>query len=122
MPKPAISQSVLDHPLQYEENDANVTLADGSYTLCMAEEVVGLQIGENTYNYQFQILVGDLCTSSFTNRGGTDDSKGDGSPSSEVKKVSGSLVREYDRTQCNAKCGDNSKVKTILTGNPGEEN
>ena len=66
--------------------------------------------------------MGDLCTSSFTDRGGIDDGKGDGSPSSEVRKVNGSLVRSYDSSQCNAKCGDESKVKRIITGNPGEYN
>lgn len=43
-------RTVLDQPLQYVEDGANVTLTDGSYTLCMAEEVVGLEIGENMYN------------------------------------------------------------------------
>ena len=62
-------RTVLPAPLQYEENGVNITLADGSYTICYLEEVIGYNDGlvENE-GIQFQLLVNDLCTSSYTNR------------------------------------------------------
>lgn len=72
-------RTILDYPLQYDDGNSPITLSDGDYTICSAEEVLGMQIGNETYHYQFQVLVGDVCTSSYTDRGGTDDFKGDGS-------------------------------------------
>lgn len=113
-------RTILDAPLQYEENGAKlITLPDGKYTICSAEEVVGTRIGENEYpEYAFQVLVGDLCTSSYTNRGGTDDKRGDGSIPVENIKKNGKLVSLHDSEECNKKCWDKSKVKMILSGNP----
>jgi hypothetical protein len=63
-------RTILKNPLSYTENGATVTLPDGQYTICHVEEFVGNMIGNITYNnnMQFQLLVGDLCTSSYTNR------------------------------------------------------
>lgn len=63
-------RTILPSPLQYEENGAIATLADGSYTICHLEEVVGDKTDEDSFmtSIQFQLLVGDLCTSSYTNR------------------------------------------------------
>jgi hypothetical protein len=63
-------RTILNNPLQYEERGSNVILTDGNYTICHVEEVVGNQIGNYTFveSVQFQLLVGDLCTSSYTNR------------------------------------------------------
>jgi hypothetical protein len=62
-------RTVLPKPLVYKENGVNVTLADGMYTICHLDEVVGYN-GGNVIDkdVQFQLLVGDLCTSSYTNR------------------------------------------------------
>lgn len=62
-------RTILSKPLTYKEsNGVNFTLSDGKYTICHVEEVVGDKIGNVTYNnVQLQILVGDLCTSSYTN-------------------------------------------------------
>ena len=43
------------------------------YTICAAEEVEGLNLGSFQYNHFFQVLVGDECTPSYTNRGGDAD-------------------------------------------------
>jgi hypothetical protein len=70
-------RTILNSPLQYySEADRSgpsgdlVTLPDGQYTLCNAEEVVGNQIGGTTFeeigNYAFQILVDATCDSSYT--------------------------------------------------------
>ena len=88
------------------------------YTICHAEEVLGLQIGNITYGYQFQVLVGDKCTASFTDRDDIQDNKGDGWLDSENKKVSGLQARTYDQKACKTKCGDTTKVKYITMGNP----
>ena len=63
-------RTILPSPLQYQENGAIVTLADGSYTICHVEEVVSDKTKEISFttSIQFQLLVGDLCTSSYTNR------------------------------------------------------
>lgn len=62
-------RTILPNPLKYEENGALVTMEDGKYTICHVEEVVGDKIGDVTYgSILFQLLVGDLCTSSYTNR------------------------------------------------------
>jgi hypothetical protein len=62
-------RTVLPKPLVYTENGVNVTLADGPYTICYLDEIVGYN-GGNVIDtgVQFQLLVGDLCTSSYTNR------------------------------------------------------
>ena len=70
-------RTVLSEPLEYYTEASRfgpsgnlVTLADGEYTLCNAEEFVGNTVGdvsiENSGNYAFQILVGEQCSSSFT--------------------------------------------------------
>lgn len=87
------------------------------YTLCAVEEVIGQRIGLHNYTHALQVLVGDLCTSSYTNRGGVADGKGDGSRDTENRRRSGQLVRQYDRNQCEGKCNGN-KVKYVLQGNP----
>ena len=69
---------------------------------------MGTRIGNNEYIYTFQVLVDSPCTSSYTNRGGIADGKGDGTRDFENRRVSGKLVREYDSNACNAKCGDRS--------------
>jgi hypothetical protein len=89
-------RTVLDAPLQYanvvkQDNQywegtkeyvfdaATVTdLPDGEYTICHVEDAVGTSLGGYAYNGTFQILVGDRCTASFTNRRGIADGKGDG--------------------------------------------
>jgi hypothetical protein len=106
-------RTISSTPLQYQDGGLTVTLPDGSYTICNAEEVVGTQIGDNTYSYQFQLLVGDICTSSYTNRGGINDGKGDGSLDSE-----GLNIRGADFSRCEAKCTSFAKVKNIIGGNP----
>ena len=70
-------RTVLDEPLKYY-TEANrhgpsgdlVPLEDGMYTLCNVEEVVGNMMGdvsmEDIGDYAFQILVGEVCSSSFT--------------------------------------------------------
>jgi hypothetical protein len=62
-------RTVLPEPLVYTESGVNVTLADGKYTICFLDEFVGYN-GGNVIDegVQFQLLVGDLCTSSYTNR------------------------------------------------------
>ena len=93
------------------------------YTICAVEEVVGTKLGEQTYYHLFQVLVGDLCTSSYTNRGG-EDNLGDGSYDTDNVRVggtSGTLVREYDSKECATKCSDKEKVKYITIGNPPVE-
>lgn len=62
-------RTVLPAPLVYTESGVNVTLADGKYTICFLDEFVGYN-GGNVVDagVQFQLLVGDLCTSSYTNR------------------------------------------------------
>ncbi|KAL3805312.1 hypothetical protein HJC23_009019 [Cyclotella cryptica] len=112
-------RTILPNPLKYEENGSIVTLKDGKYTLCHVEEVVGEKIGDVAYgSILFQLLVGDLCTSSYTNRGGVADGKGDGATSKENIKVGATLARIYDKNVCDAKCGNPSKVKLIQGGNP----
>lgn len=112
-------RTILSSPLQYEDDDgAIVALDDGKYTICSAEEVVGTRIGDNDYDYNFQVLVGDLCTSSFTDRGGIEDGKGDGSLDFENHRVDGILVRSADSIACTRKCTDTSKVKYIVGGHP----
>eukprot|EP00984_Skeletonema_dohrnii_P033852 scaffold31839_cov78-Skeletonema_dohrnii-CCMP3373.AAC.1 len=75
-------RTVLSSPLKYYSGGSRsgpsgdlVTLPDGQYTLCNAEEVVGNQLGETQFgettfeqmgNYAFQILVGAECSSSYT--------------------------------------------------------
>jgi len=70
-------RTVLSSPLEYFSGGSRsgpsgdlITLPDGQYTLCNAEEVVGNQFGETTLeqmgNYAFQILVGAECSSSYT--------------------------------------------------------
>lgn len=62
-------RTVLPEPLQYDDNGSLVTLADGSYTICYLDELVGYNNGNVIdEGVQFQLLVGDLCTSSYTNR------------------------------------------------------
>jgi hypothetical protein len=62
-------RTVLPSPLQYEDNGSMVTLTDGKYTICYLEEVVGYNNGVVIdEGIQFQLLVNDLCTSSYTNR------------------------------------------------------
>lgn len=97
------------------------------YTICAAEEVEGLNLGSFQYNHFFQVLVGDECTPSYTNRGNVADGLGDGWLDEENKRVGGILARQYDSNQCNAKCkyiNDPSivpKVKFITIGNPPVE-
>eukprot|EP00804_Cyclotella_cryptica_P004534 CCRYP_006892-RA/>CCRYP_006892-RA protein AED:0.17 eAED:0.17 QI:494/0.84/0.6/1/0.94/0.9/20/0/2106 len=107
-------RTILPRPLTYKDsNNVNVTLSDGKYTICHVEEVVGDKIGNVTYNsVQFQLLVGALCTSSYTNAGGVADGKGDGSITA---KVGTTLVRIYDK---NAYVVMRPKVKLIQGGNP----
>lgn len=95
-----------------------MTLPDGKYTICSVEEVVGTRIGGVEYDHQFQVLVGDVCESSYTNRGGDDDGEGDGARDDEQIKSDGKLFRFYDREQCMSKCNDASMVKLIMGGNP----
>jgi hypothetical protein len=112
-------RTILKNPLQYNnEGGQLVTLANGNYTICSVEEVVGTKIGEYEYNHQFQVLVGDICKSSYTNRGGVDDGYGDGAPDEELITVNGRPFRFYDRERCMTKCNDASKVKLIIGGNP----
>jgi hypothetical protein len=61
-------RTVLSNPLTYKDpNNLNVTLSDGNYTICHAVEFVGDKFGDATYtDARFQVLVGDLCTSSYT--------------------------------------------------------
>lgn len=64
-------RTVLPYPLRYRENDgSSVTLSDGKYTICLLDEIVGYNDGStaSVEGYQFQLLVGDLCTSSYTSR------------------------------------------------------
>ena len=62
-------RTVLPNPLQYEDNGSTVTLGDGSYTLCNLDEFVGDNNGTVLEEgLLFKVLVGDLCTSSYTNR------------------------------------------------------
>ena len=62
-------RTVLPNPLQYEDNGSTVTLPDGSYTICNLDEFVGDNNGNVLEEgLQFKVLVGDLCTSSYTNR------------------------------------------------------
>ena len=75
-------------------------------------------MGSSTYSHFFQVLVGDLCTSSYTNRDGVDDGLGDGSVEEDKIKVGGRFVRTYDSDACKAKCGDSTKVKYITINNP----
>jgi len=104
------------------------------YTICAAEEVEGLDLGSFQYNHFFQVLVGDECTPSYTNRGNVADGLGDGWLDEENKRVNGILARQYDSDQCNAKCkyiydkNDPNpnhsivqKVKFITIGNPPVE-
>ena len=112
-------RTILKNPLQYNnEGGQPVTLPDGKYTICSVEEVVGTKIGDVEYKHQFQVLVGDVCESSYTNRGGDDDGEGDGARDDEQIKSNGKLFRFYDRQQCMSKCNDASKVKLIIGGNP----
>ena len=83
-------------------------------------ETMGKQIGNNMYDFVFQVLVDDLCTPSYTNRGGVGDNKGDGTFDRENKKSGGQLYRKYDSDQCKNKCGS-TKVKYIVQGNPEGE-
>eukprot|EP00985_Skeletonema_marinoi_P027553 scaffold22855_cov73-Skeletonema_marinoi.AAC.1 len=123
-------RTVLSSPLEYFSGGSRsgpsgdlVTLLDGQYTLCNAEEVVGNQFGETTLdqmgNYAFQILVGAECSSSYTNRGG-EDLKGDGAIDTQQIKGSGSnqLARSYDSAQCNSKCGSFDFARYVKGGNP----
>jgi len=91
------------------------------YTICAAEEVVGNQVGSSTYSHLFQVLVGDLCTPSYTDRGGVEDNLGDGAVEEDNIKVGGKFVRTYDSDACNAKCDDADLVKYITIGNPPVE-
>lgn len=71
-------RTVLTSPMQYynensnyfDPNGAVTNLPDDEYTLCNAEEVMGSNIGDTTFEdigtYSFQILVGAKCTSSYT--------------------------------------------------------
>lgn len=112
-------RTILKNPLQYsDEGGQLVTLPDGKYTICSVEEVVGTRIGGVEYDHQFQVLVGDVCESSYTNRGGDDDGEGDGARDDEQIKSDGKLFRFYDREQCMSKCNDASMVKLIMGGNP----
>ena len=79
---------------------------------------MGTQMGTNFYTYAFQVLVGDVCTATYTNRDGNEDGKGDGSLDSQDIRRSGVLVRDKDSQDCHAKCSDSNKVKYIITGNP----
>eukprot|EP00804_Cyclotella_cryptica_P019736 CCRYP_009662-RD/>CCRYP_009662-RD protein AED:0.10 eAED:0.10 QI:0/0.90/0.86/1/0.90/0.86/23/166/2685 len=110
-------RTILSNPLTYKDsNNLNVTLSDGNYTICHAVEFAGDKFGDATYtDARFQVLVGDLCTSSYTNAGGVYDGKGDGSTSARVGLT---LVRIYDKNACDAKCADVTKVKVIEGGNP----
>jgi len=115
-------RTIRNNPLQYTDKGGQlVTLPDGRYTICSVEEVVGTKIGDVEYNHQFQVLVGDICESSYTSRGGDDDGDGDGAPDDELIKVNGRPFRFYDREQCMTKCNDASKVKLINGGNPSIE-
>ena len=76
-------------------------------------------MGTTTLSQSLQILLtADRCTSSFTNRGGINDNLGDGSWDQENRRVSGTLVRVYDKDQCNARCGAADKRKFVTIGNP----
>ncbi len=66
-------RTILSTPMEYysgaDRNGGNgdlITLPDGQYTLCNAEEIAGEQLGEMTINYALQILVGAVCNSSYT--------------------------------------------------------
>ena len=64
-------RTVLDHPPTYvEDGEQYIEIDTGNYTICHVEEVVGNKIGNYTFTQplQFQLLVGDICTSSYTNR------------------------------------------------------
>ena len=83
-----------------------------------------MTLGSETYNHFFQVLVGDPCTASYTDRGG-EDGLGDGWLDSENKRVYGILAKVYDSDQCNQKCkyvkNVVQKVKFITIGNPPVE-
>lgn len=104
-------RTISDVPLQYEDNGSTVTINDGKYTICHLDEVVGNEIGNETFDYQFQLLVDGLCESSYTNRTGVEDGKGDGARDTENIRVLGQVYRTYDRNQCNTKCSSDSNVK-----------
>ncbi len=66
-------RTILSSPMEYYSEASRsgpsgdvLTLPDGQYTLCNAEEVAGNQIGGTTFDYAFQILVGATCSSSYT--------------------------------------------------------
>jgi len=96
-------RTVLPSPLKYNNsNNQEVTLADGSYTICYLEEVLGSTVGTETIpNVQLQLLVNGLCTSSYTNRGGIADNKGDGA--TEDEWTSGTHFRYANKNACDAK-------------------
>jgi len=117
-------RTIITQPLKYKDGfnqDGPLkTLQDGSYTICNAEETVGKKIGNNNYIWSFQLYVNgqERCTSSFTDRGGEQDFKGDGTFESEKRKVNGRPLIYYDSDECNAKCANQKFVKYITLGNP----
>ena len=119
-------RTVLDQPVQYLKGRDPEDLQDGHYTICNAEETIGKRLGDMEYDWSFQVYVdfrdgsgkSDLCTSSFTNRGGVADDKGDGAYDAENKKIAGEQVRTYDSRACAEKCSDKDRVRYITIGNP----
>ena len=112
------TRTVLDSPLQFRNAQGTYQpLLDGEYTICSAEETVGVRIGEYEYpEYSLQLLVDSSpCTSSYTNRGGVDDGKDDGSIDEEQIKVNGKLVSVFDSDICTQKCAGS---RPIQDGNP----
>lgn len=66
-------RTILSNPMEYYSGAGRngpsgdvLTLPDGQYTLCNAEEIAGEQIGGRTIDYALQILVGTTCSSSYT--------------------------------------------------------
>lgn len=111
------TRTVLDSPLQFLNAQGSwQPLLDGEYTICSAEETVGVRIGDHDYpEYSLQLLVDSPCTSSYRDRGGVDDGKGDGSIDEEQIKVNGKLVSVFDSDICTQKCAGS---RPIQNGNP----
>ena len=114
-------RTILSSPLRYEDaSGTKRALQDGNYTICSVEETMGTKLGNNNYDWTFQLYINgnDRCYSSYTDRDDIQDYKGDGSYETENRRQGAELIRVYDSNECNKKCTDKDKVKYILSGNP----